>query len=60
MTDIVKRLRALCHPMAEAMPDGARLTAFVHVGTDAADEIERLRAALARMAYTDQLKLIQV
>ena len=43
---IAERLRTLAHPMSENMPDGERLTAFVHLAVEAADEIERLSAAL--------------
>ena len=48
MTDIVTRLQALSHPTAKAMPDGQRLACFVHQAEQAADEIERLGAALDR------------
>lgn len=41
--DIVERLRNLVQPGAECCPDSERLTALIHAGFDAANEIERLR-----------------
>ena len=54
MTDIVERLRALSSPMAEILEDGVRLTEFVKLGEEAADEIERLTEldALAKRAMS--------
>jgi hypothetical protein len=40
---IERELRALCDPMAEAMPEGVRLTALINLGRDAADQLSRLR-----------------
>ena len=44
--DIAERLLTLCHPNAESMSDYDRINAFVSVGNEAADEIERLRQML--------------
>lgn len=42
MNTAAMKLRVLTDPMAEAMADGERLTSFVKVGVDAANEIDRL------------------
>lgn len=44
---LLARLRSLANPLSEGMADGARLTLLVHAALDAADEIDRLAAALA-------------
>jgi len=41
-----ENLRSLCRPEAESLADGYRLTQLVRLGHGAADEIDRLRAAL--------------
>jgi hypothetical protein len=38
-TELVKELRALAHPSAEAMADGARITALVKLADRAADRL---------------------
>ena len=43
-TDLCARLDYLSSPSAEHMPDGARLTAFVHCGFEAAAAIRELEA----------------
>lgn len=47
-----RRLRDPCHPAAEVMPDGLRLTSFVHVGREASDRIVELEAEV--QALKDQ------
>lgn len=49
--DTVEMLEYLCNPMAEAMPDGERLTLFVNYGYEAMLELKELRARLK--AITD-------
>jgi hypothetical protein len=46
--DLESRLRRLCDPMAEAMPDGPRLTELVHAGIEAADRIRELEAVVSQ------------
>ena len=46
MSSLVERLEYLGHPMAEAMPDGARLTEAVKACHEAAREIKRLLAII--------------
>ena len=47
--DLVKRLRAICDPTSEAMPDGTRLTMFVRAGDEAATTLETLSSELERV-----------
>lgn len=49
MSNLLTELNGLCSPMAECMPDRARLTDFVLLGSKLAHEIEGLTAENARL-----------
>lgn len=53
-TPIQDRLRSLCNPAAETMPDGMRLTAFCHAGHDAADRIEADAEKIKRLEAVER------